>query len=219
MGIYPALVGFTGHGLFGPVLVIQIPFKGFFKTGFKGFFGHPVKFPFYFMAVNGVSPVVSGAVFNKADLIFVGLSLGQGMFFIKKLTESVNDFKVGFFVKSPYVVDFTGFSCFKDTAQSLAVVNHIEPVPDLLSIPVNGKIFSIQCVLNYQGNEFFRKLVGAVIVGTVGDNGWKSIGVIIGADQVIRRGFTGTVGTVGFVVIFLCKGRVIRLQGTINLIG
>jgi hypothetical protein len=47
------------------------------------------------------------------------------------------------------------------------VVFHIHPVPDIFAVTVDGEFFSFQDVEDRKGNEFFRELAGAVVVGSV----------------------------------------------------
>ncbi len=44
------------------------------------------------------------------------------------------------------------------------MILHIEPVPDIFTLAVNRDRFHLKDVIDGQWDQFFRKLVGAVIV-------------------------------------------------------
>ena len=68
------------------------------------------------------------------------------------------------------------------------MVPHIEPVPYIEAIPVNRKGFSLKGIQDHEGKQFFGKLVGTVIVGTVGDGDGEIIGLIVGPDEMVGSG-------------------------------
>ncbi len=68
------------------------------------------------------------------------------------------------------------------------MVDYIQPVSCIFSVAVNGQRFFIQNIVNTQGNQFFREVVGAVVIGAVGHNKRKAIRISVGAHQMIRGG-------------------------------
>ena len=48
---------------------------------------------------------------------------------------------------------------------------------------------AVNDIIDEQGNQFFREMIGPIIVGTIGDDRWQSIGVMKSAHEMIARGF------------------------------
>ena len=49
------------------------------------------------------------------------------------------------------------------------MILYIQPVTNLGALAVYGERFALQRIEDHQRNEFFREVVGAVVVGAVGD--------------------------------------------------
>ena len=79
---------------------------------------------------------------------------------------------------------------------TFAMIQHVQPIPHVGTVAVNGERFAFQGVQNHQRDELFGKLERTVIVGTVGGDHGKSIGVVIGANKMIRSGLGGGIRTV-----------------------
>ena len=56
-----------------------------------------------------------------------------------------------------------------------------------------------QIALDDDRDEFFRELVGAVVVGAIGGDHRQAVGVVIGAHQQVAGGLAGGVGRIGRV--------------------
>ena len=68
------------------------------------------------------------------------------------------------------------------------MILNIEPVAHLVAFTVNGQGFAIQRLGNDQRDEFFRKVVRAVIVGTVCNKHWKTERMAPSGDEMIGTG-------------------------------
>ena len=68
-----------------------------------------------------------------------------------------------------------------------------QPVADLHTVAVNRQRFAVKRVQNHQRNEFFREMVGAVVVGTVGYDGRQTVCTQPCADEVVAGRFRGRV--------------------------
>ena len=66
-----------------------------------------------------------------------------------------------------------------------AVIDDKEPVAHILAVTVDRQFLPLEGVVDDQRNEFFREVVGAVVVGAVGNQGRQVIGVVVGADQMV----------------------------------
>ena len=97
------------------------------------------------------------------------------------------------------------------------MVLHVEPVTDISAVPVHGKFQAVHGIVNHQRDELLRKLVGAVVVRTIGDEGREPVSPEIGSCQVIGGCFGCRVRAGGVI------GSVLREipcapQGTVNLV-
>lgn len=91
------------------------------------------------------------------------------------------------------VICFTRFAAVEDKINRFAMVKNIQPVADVFAVAVNGNVFAFQSIGDDFGNEFFRMLFGAVIVGTIGDGDVHSKGVKVRTDNHVRAGFGGRI--------------------------
>ncbi len=101
----------------------------------------------------------------------------------------------------------------------LAVISDVEPVAHVESVSVDGERLAVERVEDDQRNQFFRKLKGAVIVGAVGGERGQSVGVLVGAHQVIAAGLGGRVGTVGLIGMGFGKGRIGGAERSVDFVG
>ena len=65
------------------------------------------------------------------------------------------------------------------------MVGNVEPVAYVAPVAKDGKRFLRERIEYYQREELFRKPHRPVVVGTIAGENRQSIGVEIGADQVI----------------------------------
>ena len=99
------------------------------------------------------------------------------------------------------------------------MVFDVQPVADLLAVAIDRQGFAGQRVDNHQRDEFFREVVGPVVIGAVGGEHRQAVGVVPGAHQVVAGGFAGAVGAVGFDVAGLGKGRIVFFERAIDFVG
>ena len=70
-----------------------------------------------------------------------------------------------------------------------------------------------------QRDQFFREVVGTVVVGAVGGQNRQAVGVVVGAHKVIAGRLAGRVGAVRFVLVCFGEGWVVGSKRAINFIG
>ena len=99
------------------------------------------------------------------------------------------------------------------------MVGDVEPVTHLHAIAIDRQRLAGQGVDDHQRDEFFRKVVGTVVVAAVGGEHRQAVGVVVGAHQMVAGGLAGAVGAVGFVGVLLGKGRRVRAEGAVDLVG
>ena len=177
----------------------------------------PAQVPFNFRTIDGVAAIVARPVLD------VGY---QGSVFFRRGTpllghqvaEGVDDPDVFPFAFPAHVVPLSIGTPLEDQPDGGVVVLHVDPVPDVPSVPVHRQGFLVQDVKDDQGDEFFGELIGAVVVGTVGQGNRQAVGVVVRHHQVVAGCLGGRVGTAGVV------GRGFRkesrgAQGTVDLVG
>lgn len=99
------------------------------------------------------------------------------------------------------------------------MIFHVQPVADLLPVTVDRQPFATQRVDDHQRDELFREVVRAVVVGAVGGENRKTIGVMVGAHQVIAGRLARRVRAVWLVLVRLGERRSVRRQGAIDFVG
>src|SRR5574344_747546 len=85
----------------------------------------------------------------------------------------------------------------EDDVYGSGVVFHIEPVADILTFSIDGEGFAVAYIIYKERNQFFRKLVGTVVVRAVGDNGGHSVSVVECADEMVTARFGCAVWAMG----------------------
>ena len=87
------------------------------------------------------------------------------------------------------------------------------------AIAINWQRFAAHSVANHQRNQFFGKLVRAVIVRAVCDHHGQTICDEIGTAQMISGGFRRGIRTAGAVAAGFSECRVCRSKRSVNLIS
>ena len=146
----------VGH----PVPVVQVPPDGFGHALLEGVGGGPAQLAGDFGVVDGVAAVVAGAVLHIFD---------EGFRFAKGGQNQPHDFDVGLFVVAADVVNLAIPAFMQNCINGQTVVRHMEPIPNLHTVAVDGQFLVVQAVVNHQGNQLFRKLIGSVVVAATGD--------------------------------------------------
>jgi len=99
------------------------------------------------------------------------------------------------------------------------VIPHIQPVPHVFPFAVYRNGFPAQRFQDNDGYQLFRELVGAVIVGTVGDQHGQPVRIVPGAHQVVTRCLAGRIRAVGLITTDLGKRRGFLAQGAVYLVS
>ncbi|EKD34351.1 MAG: hypothetical protein ACD_75C02377G0001, partial [uncultured bacterium] len=110
---------------------------------------------------------------------------------VEKIADEGDHFEIFFFVVAADIVTLAIAALCEYLDYRLAMIPDKQPVPHIFTVAVDRQGLVVQGVVEHQRNQFLRKLVGAVVIGTVGDAHRQPIGVEIGAGQVIRGGLGG----------------------------
>ena len=134
----------------------------------------PAQLTLELRGVDGVAAVVSGAVGDPVEVLGV-LS--------HRLEDHAQDRDV---VLLPIGADEVGLpraALGEDVPDGRGVVLGVDPVADVLALTVELGADAVDDVRDLPGDELLHVLVGAVVVGAVGDRGAQAVGAGPGADQ------------------------------------
>ena len=197
----------------------EIPIDGLGEAGFERLTGRPGEFALDFCAIDGVAAVVAGTVGDIGDLRGVGGAVGAGGFGVQERAEGVHHIEIRAFVESADIVGLAEAAFLQDEPDGGSVIFDEKPIADLLAVAIHGEGLSIERVQNHQGDELFRKMVGAVVVRAVRRQGGETVGVLEGPNEVVAGGLGGGVGAVRREGRGLRKGGVVRPESSVNFIG
>ena len=101
------------------------------------------------------------------------------------VTEQFDNGQVGPLVVAANIVGFPRRAGLDHPLDAPGMVLDVEPVPDIGAIPVHRQGPAIEDIGQAQGNQFFGKVEGAVVVGAVAGGDIQAVGVVVGPHQVI----------------------------------
>ena len=161
--------------------------------------------------VDGVAAVVAGAVGDPVEVLGV---LPHG------LQDHAQHGDVVLLAVGPDEVGLPRAALREDVPDGRGVVLGVDPVADVLALPVELGAHVVDDVRDLPGDELLHVLVGAVVVGAVGDRGAQAVGAGPGADQHVRGRLGARVRAARVVRRLLGKlGRVVERQVAVDLVG
>ena len=128
----------------------------------------------------------SDLVFDISDELRIR-PLRAGLELIEQCAHRVNNVEVGLFVPAANVVGLTQAAACQDGADAAAMVAHIQPIANLLTVAVDRQRLARQCIDDHEWDELFWEMVGSVVVGAIGGEHRQAVGVMPGAHQMIAR--------------------------------
>ena len=211
-----ALCAVTGlGGLLGrapPRLVGHVPVDGGLQAlGEVGVGRPPAQLALELGRVDGVAAVVAGAVGDPVEVLGVA---AHG------LQDHAQD---GDVVLLPIGADEVGLphaALGEDVPHRGAVVLGVDPVADVLALPVELGADAVDDVRDLPGDELLHVLVGAVVVGAVGDRGVQAVGAGPCAHEHVGTRLGGAIGARGLIRRLLGElGGVVERQVAVDLVG
>ena len=173
MGLISDLGGLLGRA--PPGLVGDVPVDRLLEPlGEVGVRRPPAELALELRAVDGVAAVVAGAVGDPVEVLGV-------------LSHRLEDHaQHGDVVLLPIGADEVGLphaALGEDVPDGAGVVLGVDPVADVLALAVELGAHAVDYVGDLPGDELLHVLVGAVVVGAVGDRGAKAVGAGPGAHE------------------------------------
>lgn len=217
--VYPLLLALCAvaglSGLLGgapPGLVLHVPVDGGLEPpGEVGVGRPPAQLALELGRVDGVAAVVAGAVGDPVEVLGVA---AHG------LEDHAQHGDVVLLAVGPDEVGLPHPALGEDVPDGRGVVLGVDPVADVLAAAVELGAHAVDDVGDLAGDELLHVLVGAVVVGAVGDRGAKPVGAGPGADQHVGGRLGRAVGRGRPVRSLLGElGRVVERQVAVDLVG
>ena len=210
LGAVACLGGLLGRA--PPRLVGHVPVDGGLQAlGEVGVGRPPAQLALELGRVDGVAAVVAGAVGDPVEVLGVA---AHG------LQDHAQD---GDVVLLPIGADEVGLphaALGEDVPHRGAVVLGVDPVADVLAAAVELGADAVDDVGDLPGDELLHVLVGAVVVGAVGDRGAQAVGAGPGAHEHVGRRLGGAVRRRGLIRRLLGElGGVVERQVAVDLVG
>ena len=162
-------------------------------------------------AVDGVAAVVAGAVGDPVEVLGVA---PHG------LEDHAQDGDVVPLAVGADEVGLPRAAAGEDVPDGAGVVLGVDPVADVLAPPVELGADTVDYVRDLPGDEFLHVLVGAVVVGAVGDCGAQAVGAGPGAHEHVGAGLGARVRRGRPVRRLLGElGGVVECQVAVDLVG
>ena len=211
-----ALCAVTGlGGLLGrapPGLVLDVPVDGGLQAlGEVGVGRPPAQLALELGRVDGVAAVVAGAVGDPVEVLGVASH---------RLQDHAQDRDVVLLAVGADEVGLPRAALREDVPDGRGVVLGVDPVADVLALPVELGADAVDDVRDLPGDELLHVLVGAVVVGAVGDRGAKPVGAGPCAHEHVGARLGRAIGARGLIRRLLGElGGVVERQVAVDLVG
>lgn len=195
-----------------PGLVGDVPVDGGLQApGEVGVGRPPAELALQLRAVDGVAAVVAGAVGDPVEVLGVA---AHG------LQDHTQDRDVVLLAISSDEVGLPHAALREDVPDGRGVVLGVDPVADVLALAVELGAHAVDDVGDLPGDELLHVLVGAVVVGAVGDRGAQAVGAGPCAHEHVGGRLGGAVRRARAVRRLLGElGGVVERQVAVDLVG
>ena len=119
---------------------------------------------------------------------FVARTSGGRLEPIEQLADRLHNSEIGALIATADVVSFANPAALNHVRERLSVILNVEPIAYVLTVAINRQRFVGEAPDDHVRDQLFREMIGAIIVGAIGNDGRQPIGLAPGAYQVIRRG-------------------------------
>ena len=208
--LIPGLGGLLGRA--PPGLVGDVPVDGPLEPlGEVGVGRPPAELALQLRAVDGVAAVVAGAVGDPVEVLGVASH---------RLQDHAQDGDVVLLAICADEVGLPHPALGEDVPDGRGVVLGVDPVADVLAAAVELGAHAVDDVGDLPGDELLHVLVGAVVVGAVGDRGAEAVGAGPGAHEHVGAGLGARVRRGRAVRRLLGElRRVVERQVAVDLVG
>ncbi len=161
----------------------------FAQAGLEGFARSPAKFALDFGTIDGVAQIMAGTVGNIGDERAMGADIGVGRELVHQVANGVNHVNIAAFIDPADIIAFAEPALFHHQQQSLGVIIDEQPVANIRALAIDRQRVAFQGVEDHQRDQFFREMIWPVIIGAIGVDHRQAIGMMPGADEMVRAGF------------------------------
>ena len=210
LGAVACLGGLLGRA--PPGLVGDVPVDRLLEPlGEVGVRRPPAQLALQLRAVDGVAAVVAGAVGDPVEVLRVTAH---------RLEDHAQHGDVVSLAVGPDEVGLPRAALGEDVPDGRGVVLGVDPVADVLAAAVELGAHAVDDVRDLPGDELLHVLVGAVVVGAVGDRGAKAVGAGPGAHEHVGARLGARVRAARVVRRILGElRRVVERQVAVDLVG
>ena len=166
----------------------EVPLHCLTHAFIKSLARRPAQLTLELAGIDRIATIVTGTVRDKRNEFFVRSHRRGRVQFIQQATQGLHDIDILALAVPADIISLTRFAPLQHDAYRLAMIPHVEPVANVATVTIHGQGFPLDRVLDNERDQFLRKLIRAVIVGTVRGQRRQTISVVIGPHQVIRTG-------------------------------
>ena len=171
----------------------------------------PAELALELRAVDGVAAVVAGAVGDPVEVLGAAAH---------RLEDHAKHGDVVLLAVGADEVGLPHAALGEDVPDGRGVVLRVDPVADVLALPVELGADAVDDVGDLPGDELLHVLVGAVVVGAVGDRGSQAVGAGPGAHEHVGARLGRAVRRRGLIGRLLGElGGVVERQVAVDLVG
>jgi len=129
---------------------------------------------------------MAGAVGDEFDQPVMGRVPRSPQVLVEDRADHLHQLQVGALCASSDIVGLAGPAVARNKQQRVRVIFHMQPVANVVALAVDRNGFALKRVDDDHRDQFFRKLIGAVIIRAVGDDDRQAVCFAPGARQHIR---------------------------------
>ena len=134
--------------------------------------------------IDGVAHVMPRAVAHMADQP-LGAPLRAPQSLVHETDQGVDHLDILSLAVTANIVRLAYSALMVDQIYRRSVVIDIEPVAYLTAVAVDRQLTLLTDVIDEEWDKLLGVLVGAVVIGAIGDQRRQPVGVVEGADKVV----------------------------------
>ncbi len=180
-----------------PVAVVEVPTHGPLKPFLDRHGRTPAEFFAQARRVDGITGVVTGPIAHEGHQITVRPVARCEP--VENVADRADQLQVRPLVLAPDVVAAPEHTLFQYEEERVGVILDIEPVANIGSVAVDRDRLARERVQDDDRNELFREMVGAVIVGAIGQDHREAVGLMPRPHEMVGRGLRGRVWRAGII--------------------
>jgi hypothetical protein len=157
----------------------------------------PAKLSRGFGRINRVAIVVARPVGDELDLFGMASTIRSRSASVHNRANRLCEFYIADLIVSADIKAVTGLTVLKYGKNSADMVIYVKPIADIFAMAINQCRLARQSLVDDCWNELLAILERAVIVGAIGNDGWKTVVDVPRACQMTGGCLAGRIGRVG----------------------